>query len=155
MQRSIVFVLVAASLGVAVLLLVTSGALPERVASHFGPGGKADGWMSRNGYLMFMLAFGVVLPWLMFVLAQRRAGSASPGGDERPSVRTFAAATALLVTLLVGTMHFLVIDANSRTPATLAEQPFYIVLGVFAVAMAGLAIGFARRSRASGAAAPR
>ncbi len=26
------------------------GALPERVASHFGPTGAADGWMSRLGF---------------------------------------------------------------------------------------------------------
>ena len=28
-----------------------SGQLPERVASHFGAGGAADGWMTRGGYL--------------------------------------------------------------------------------------------------------
>lgn len=28
------------------------GALPERVASHFGPTGAADGWMSRSAFAM-------------------------------------------------------------------------------------------------------
>ena len=30
--------------------------LPERMASHFGPGGKADGWMSKQENMIFYLA---------------------------------------------------------------------------------------------------
>jgi uncharacterized membrane protein len=30
-------------------------ALPEKMASHFGPSGKADGWMSKPGFMTFYL----------------------------------------------------------------------------------------------------
>jgi uncharacterized membrane protein len=33
--------------------------LPERLATHFGPSGRPDGWMSRDGFLTFL---GLFLP---------------------------------------------------------------------------------------------
>ncbi len=41
---------------VPVVVYATSASLPERVATHFGPGGVANGFMSHGGYLTFMLA---------------------------------------------------------------------------------------------------
>ncbi|MBB6051083.1 DUF1648 domain-containing protein [Armatimonas rosea] len=31
-------------------------ALPEKMASHFGPSGQADGWMSKTSFMIFYLA---------------------------------------------------------------------------------------------------
>ena len=46
----------------AAYIVTTSVALPDQVASHFGPGNAANGFMTRDGYLVFMLFFTLVLP---------------------------------------------------------------------------------------------
>lgn len=38
--------------------------LPERVATHFGPEGIADGWMSRTAACVVMGAFQILMPLL-------------------------------------------------------------------------------------------
>ena len=43
-------------------IVATTQALPDPVATHFGFGYFANGWMTRDGYLRFMLAFATVLP---------------------------------------------------------------------------------------------
>ncbi len=60
---------VAASVG---QILMLGPLLPERVASHFGPSGDADGFLSRDNFLLlqwgltgFIGAFFVGLPWLL------------------------------------------------------------------------------------------
>jgi serine/threonine-protein kinase len=56
----LVFVLLYVCFGIFVWLSV--GALPPRVATHFGAGGQPNGWMSRQGYLRFTLIFGLAFP---------------------------------------------------------------------------------------------
>src|SRR5258707_8825101 len=43
-------------------IVTTAGALPATVASHFGPGNAANGFMTRGGYQVFMLFFALGLP---------------------------------------------------------------------------------------------
>lgn len=50
--------ILAAILTVAQLVAYPFG-LPERVASHFGPNGDADGWMSRSSLLAMMVVLQV------------------------------------------------------------------------------------------------
>lgn len=38
--------------------------LPEKVATHFGPEGIADGWMSRTAACMLMGSFQILMPLL-------------------------------------------------------------------------------------------
>lgn len=38
-------------------VIVYGGQLPDKVASHFNAAGAADGWMSRTGFLVFLVAF--------------------------------------------------------------------------------------------------
>lgn len=56
------------------VLLWSAGRLPERVASHFGAGGAADGWSSRGEHLLFIGLLGVGmlagLPLLAAVLSR-------------------------------------------------------------------------------------
>ena len=40
-----------------VFVIYTTRYLPDLVATHFGGDNRANGWMSREGYLLFMLAF--------------------------------------------------------------------------------------------------
>lgn len=49
------FWLILGALACAVHLGANYPALPERVASHFGPNGQADGWMSRSAIAVFQL----------------------------------------------------------------------------------------------------
>ena len=68
-------------LGVAALFVrQTSRDLPPLVATHFGAGGAANGFMSREFYLRFMLAFVVLLPWLVNFAFERilRSPNARP-----------------------------------------------------------------------------
>jgi hypothetical protein len=45
----------------------TVGQLPPRVASHFGGAGQVNAWMTRDGYLLFMLGFATLFP--LFIVA--------------------------------------------------------------------------------------
>jgi serine/threonine-protein kinase len=47
--------------GFTALVVFTWPQLPERVATHFGAGGEADGWMSRSGGVLglYLSAIGV------------------------------------------------------------------------------------------------
>ena len=56
-------------LGYLALLGVTASELPERVATHFGFNGQADGWMSRRAYLVFECGFPVFIAGLFAVLS--------------------------------------------------------------------------------------
>ena len=41
----------------AAFVFSTIDQLPETVATHYGAGGRANGWMTRSGYLLFMMVF--------------------------------------------------------------------------------------------------
>lgn len=47
-------------------LFSTIPELPDRVATHFGGSGRADGWMSQQAYMRGAISFGLGLP-LLFV----------------------------------------------------------------------------------------
>ena len=82
-MHRIAWLVFALCLAVATTFIVTTtGALPERVASHFGPGNAANGFMTRSGYLVFMLAFAVVLP--VFVAAMIGAPAAGAFQFDQP-----------------------------------------------------------------------
>ena len=43
---------------VASVLFLAPG-LPDRVATHFGFSGRANGWMPRSTYTLFFIVFGI------------------------------------------------------------------------------------------------
>ena len=118
----------------------SSGALPEQVASHFGSSGAADSFMSRSGYVTFMLIFVVGLPLVMAVLLTLvfRGATTSlniPNRDywleparradtiaflTRHSMR-FGACLAVFLSFV----HWLVVRANARQPAELSNSAIY------------------------------
>jgi predicted Ser/Thr protein kinase len=51
-------------LGCLTLLGATASGLPDRVATHFGFNGQADGWMSRRAYLTFECGFPALIAGL-------------------------------------------------------------------------------------------
>ena len=140
----------------AVVLLIdlglTSPPLAEPVATHFDGGGNANGWMSRNGYVVFMIAFGIGLPLLIMGLI-RVAPARFPGRLRIPNrsywlaperreetlqfLNAHVAWLATLMVLFVIAIHHLVLLANASQPPRLPQTPFLSLLGSF---LAGLAV---------------
>lgn len=140
----------------AVVLLIdvglTSPPLAEPVATHFDGAGNPNGWMSRNGYVVFMIAFGIGLPLLIMGLIRvapvryprrlripNRSYWLAPERREE-TLRFLNAHVAWLATLMVLfviAIHHLLLLANSSLPARLPQTPFLSLLGSF---LAGLAV---------------
>jgi hypothetical protein len=155
-------VFVALLISAAVFVAVSSGYLPERVASHFGGDGYADGYMTRDGYRQFMLFFVVVFPLVLTGLIgwlPRRFPRAIniPNRDywlapsRREESLAFLARHALwfgcmLVVFLAG-VHWLVVRANTVNPPRLANGPFLAMLVVFLAFMGVWTVALLRRFR--------
>lgn len=144
MQRTFLVILVVAS----AFVWLTSGDLPPVVASHFGPGGAANGFTSKSTYTAFMLALVIAVPALigfsaMFVRILPPRLINLPNRDYwlAPERRTatldslssmsLVFASALVVFMCF--VHWLVVQANAVQPATLTEAPLFAGLGVFGV----------------------
>ena len=120
-----------------VVIFSTSASLPARVATHFGRGGYANGWMTHDGYLMFILAFTVLLPASVVILVGvlpraigSRAGIPNRNYWLAPERRT-ATLSALasiacwlgcLLVLFLVAIHLFTVEANAVTPARLSES---------------------------------
>jgi len=133
-----------------ILISVTTDHLPVQIASHFGAGGVPNGWMSRNAYLLFMLAFAVVLPIAvvlgMTVLPRRKVNAINIPHREywlepvrREATLRFLAAHACwlgsLLVVFIAAIHLLLIEANATQPPRLPAATFYTLLVVFVVAL--------------------
>jgi len=139
-------------LSAAGFILATVPGLPQTVASHFGVGGAANGYMSRDGYQIFMLLFTLGLPALMVVVigqlpARYTKLSNLPHKDywfapERKAgslafLRQHAYWFGSLMVFFAAALHALVLEANAQMPPRLAEIPFFIMMAVF---LAGLSV---------------
>lgn len=146
----------------AAFVLSTTTALPDRVASHFGAAGLANGYMTRAGYRWFMLFFMLGFPafvtlaigWLPRLIPQytnipNRDYWLAP--ERRAQVFDFLTIHALwfgcLLLLFLCSVHWLVIQANARQPPQLANGSFVLALGAFLLGMATWAIMLMRRFR--------
>jgi serine/threonine-protein kinase len=130
----------------AIFIWWTSGALPESVASHFGPGGVADGFMTREAYARFMVCLVVVVPSLVFFVsrfAQRlpvalinlpnKSYWLAPERQQASlaSLGRFGAVMAYATALLLCLVHFMVVQANKVQPPHLEAAPLVGVMGLF------------------------
>ncbi|MBI4900980.1 MAG: DUF1648 domain-containing protein [Actinobacteria bacterium] len=115
--------------------------LPERVASHFGPSGAADGWTSREGYLALDIGVSALVllgfPMLSFLANGSGAGVNIPHKDywfrpeNRPTLRRlltgdllfFASATGVLLTWLTVS----VVRANEQADPSLGQWSMFVV----------------------------
>ena len=147
MQRVLFLVLVVAGC----FVWLTSGDLPPVVASHFGVGGTANGFMGRGTYTTFMLAMVVAVPALIgfsgqlvrilplqlinlpnkqyWLAPQRRAATLE-------SLFSLGVPLALALAVFLCFVHWLVVHANAVQPARLSESSLFAGLAVFGVAMA-------------------
>ena len=133
-----------------VFIVYTTRYLPDSVATHFGAGNQANGWMSRAGYLLFMLAFligvSVLVSFIVGTLPRKfphwtnipnRDYWLSPARQEE-SLRYFSAhgkrLGCLIVMMMLG-MHYVILKANHIQPPALPGPNFSAVLFGFALAL--------------------
>ena len=146
----------------AIFVVITSRALPAKVASHFGRDGAANGYMWRHTYVYFMLAFVVLLPLFFnfaasavarlpvtminipnrgYWLAPERRGLAVD--RLRRQMQIFS---AMLVVFLCF-VHWEVVQANRSMPATLDNRSFMLGMGLFMAALIVWIVSLRRRFR--------
>lgn len=124
-------------------LAATYARLPERVASHFGANGVANGWMTREGYVWFMVgvgtfvtltmlaAFGSIryLPSSLVNIPRRDYWLAPERRDE--TARTLLRYGLLLVglnSLFFLALHLLVAAANEVQPPKLSNDVWWLLV---------------------------
>ena len=140
----------------------SSGALPERVASHFGAAGAANGYMTRDAYRIFMLAFGFGVPLLVVALIgwlPRLAPNLIniPNRDYWLAPERRAATLAALdgcalwlgclLTAMAGAVHWLIIRANAVNPPRLENGLLITLLAAFVVGLVCWIVVLLRRFR--------
>ena len=150
-----VFYLVAA--GLIGVVLVTLDRLPPVVASHFDGAGVPNGWSSRSGYALLLLAIGVLIPLsttalIRAVTRQGPAGLNIPARDywTRPenageAVRRVRAYIWWLGSIMAGTalfIHLLVLAAHQQEPPRLNTSAILLVIGAVVLGIAGWAAGW-------------
>lgn len=141
---------------VAALVYATTASLPPRIATHFAAGGAANGFMSRDVYVLFMLGLTTLLPLVLVLLIGFVPGIAASNikGPQRdywlaPERRQATLAwignhvcwLGVLIALFLFAMHLLTVQANGVTPPRLAEAVFFPVLAAFVV---GIIVWIAR-----------
>jgi len=145
-----------------VVVWTTSTGLPARVATHFGRGGLANGWMTHDGYIAFMFAMIVLVPLVVVAATSLVPGLAtsrislphrqywlSPERKEATVgwLSSHGCALGILLILFMLGIHLLTLEANSRTPARLDEAEFFTVLVGFLVLLAIWIVAIALRFR--------
>ena len=146
----LIFIVVLAAAGL--FVFITSDALPERVASHFGSSGAADSYMSRSGYVTSMLIFVLGLPLVTtgcMTLVFRSATTSLniPNRDYWLAPERRADAVAFLnrhsmrfgafLAVFLSYMHWLVVRANFLQPPQLSNGAIYVGLALFALTLMG------------------
>lgn len=146
----------------AVFVWLTSMSLPPLVASHFGAGGAANGFMTRAFYTRFMVAFVIGLPALLALVTWYAVGNSKarlnvPNRDYWLAPERRAATVAFLRSgvlwfgvLLVSFLcfaHELVVLANGVQPPQLSGSWFIGGLVAFFVVLFVAVRAFMRRFR--------
>jgi uncharacterized membrane protein len=145
--------------GYLIFIAGSASLLPERVASHFGVGGQADGWMNRSTDLAFFGGLGVGLPLFFIVLSlltglmparfvnlPHREYWLAP--ERRAQTRTYILRQMVwmscwMVLFLAG-IHYLTILANRVTPPHLPMDLLLTLSGGFLFGVVGWSIVFTR-----------
>jgi uncharacterized membrane protein len=128
----------------------TAADLPPVMASHFDAAGQPNAFMSRDGYIRFVLCLCVGLPVLVvavLTLVYSRATELklpnreywmAPQRIER--TRSFLTAHGVwlgsLLVILSCFVHWLELGANRQQPPHLSNQLFAVCMIAFLVAMA-------------------
>lgn len=134
----------------AVFVIYTTRYLPDMVATHFGANNQVNGWMSRNGYLLFILSFMIgISAFVSFVVGtlprkfpqwtnvpNRDYWLSAERRDE--SLRYLNAhgkrLGCLIVMMMLG-MHYVVLKANHMQPPMLPASTVSAILFSFVLAL--------------------
>jgi uncharacterized membrane protein len=126
----------------------TSASLPLVVASHFGASGAANGSMSRDLYVRFMLAIVIGAPVLLVVVSHLATGGSGarinlPNRDywlapERREqtisyLRTHLTRFSAVLAVFLCYVHWLLVRANQVQPAQLSNRAMWAGLGALLV----------------------
>lgn len=150
----------AVMLAVGMFVWLTSESLPPVVASHFGPGGGANGFSSKGAYRALMLAMVIAVPGiiassglLVRLLPPRLINLPNKQywlAPERleaslESLTTLFIALAAALAVFLGYVHWLVMRANAVQPPRLDEAAFLSGLAVIGAFIAAWLILLYRR----------
>lgn len=120
--------------------------LPERMASHFGPSGLPNGWMTKQSFFI-VYALVIAVTSVLEFLPARSIARSSPSNLHLPNkeywlaperrAQTFAYFTkffawygcAVLLVLVIA--MGLAINANLNPPPRLPARPIVAVIGAF------------------------
>ena len=133
-----------------VFVIYTTRYLPETVATHFGGDNLANGWMSRNFYLLFTLSFMIGISCLVSFVAGTLPRK-FPQWTNVPNRDYWLAAErreeslrylnahgkrlgCLIVMMMLG-MHYTILIANHMRPPMLPVSTFSSVLFGFVLAL--------------------
>ncbi len=146
----------------AVFIGVTTDRMPDRIASHFGANGQANGFMDPSSYRMFMLGMAVGIP-LFVVLVVGLLPRRVPAAINLPHreywlsaarreatlqyLETHAYWMGSLLVVFMAALHALLIAANATQPAHLPGPPFAMLMAAFLIASAGWALTLVRHFR--------
>ena len=129
-----------------VFVWLSSSALPEVVASHFGPSGAANGYMPRGTYIALLLVLIVGVPLLLALLPGAIAGRGGKNlnipnrefwlAPERRAgtvalIRVHGVWFAAAVAVFLAYVHWLVLQANALRPPHLSTVGITSGLFVF------------------------
>ena len=133
--------------------------LPDKVATHFGPSGTADGWGTRGGYIAFDVVISAALvlglPMLVrVILAGSGVGLNIPHKEywlrpeNRPLLRRRLTGDMLFIGgatgLLLSWVDIEVVRANAlATPAMGGSE--WIAISLFTVAILGYTVWMATK----------
>lgn len=141
-------VMVLAYLANVALAIASLAVLPATVASHFGPGGHPDGWMSREanaglfvGICTFMLVVFLFTPALVLKLPPGLVNLPNRNywlsAEQREATRAKVAGLLNEFGAAILTFFFIVqgfaMQANSAAPAQLNETPLLAALIAFLI----------------------
>ena len=143
-----------------VFIVYTTRYLPDSVATHFGANHQANGWMSRNGYLFFMLGFMIgISSFVSFVVGTLPRKfprwtnmpnrdywlSAERREESLGYLSAHGKRLGCLIVLMMLAMHYIILKANHAQPPTLPLPVFMSVVLSFALAVLWWVVRLYRR----------
>ena len=143
-------VLVCLTVFAVAFVIYTTRYLPETVATHFGAGNQANGWMSRDFYLLFMLSFMIGIssfvslavgtlprkfPQLTNVPNRDYWLSAERREESLKYLNAHGKRLGCLIVMMMLGMHYIILKANHVQPPTLPVSTFSSVLFGFVLAL--------------------
>lgn len=144
----------------AVFVIYTTRYLPDNVATHFDGNNRANGWMSRDGYLLFTLGFMIgISTFVSFCVGtlprkfpqwtnipNRDYWLAAERREE--SLRYLSAhgkRLGCLIVLMTLGMHYTILVANHMRPPMLPLPIFSSILIGFSLALVWWVVRLYRR----------